>query len=36
VAGEARVTEIARMLGGSSMTGTSRAHAQALLGSGAP
>ena len=32
VAGEARVSEIARMLGGERLTGTSRAHAQALLG----
>jgi DNA repair protein RecN (Recombination protein N) len=31
VAGEARVAEIARMLGGERFTGTSRAHAQALL-----
>jgi DNA repair protein RecN (Recombination protein N) len=32
IAGEARVSEIARMLGGERLTGTSRAHAQALLG----
>jgi DNA repair protein RecN (Recombination protein N) len=32
VAGEARVSEIARMLGGERLAGTSRAHAQALLG----
>lgn len=31
VAGEARVAEIARMLGGERLSGTSRAHAQALL-----
>ena len=31
VAGEARVAEIARMLGGERLAGTSRAHAQALL-----
>jgi DNA repair protein RecN (Recombination protein N) len=31
VAGEARVSEIARMLGGSHLAQTSRAHAQALL-----
>ncbi len=31
VAGEARVAEIARMLGGERLTGTSRAHAQAML-----
>ena len=31
VAGEARVAEIARMLGGERLTSTSRAHAQALL-----
>jgi len=36
VAGEARVSEIARMLGGATLAGTSRAHAQALLGNGAP
>jgi DNA repair protein RecN (Recombination protein N) len=36
VAGEARVSEIARMLGGESkLSPTSRAHAQALLGAGA-
>ena len=32
VGGEARVAEIARMLGGERLTGTSRAHALALLG----
>ena len=32
VTGEARVSEIARMLGGERLAGTSRAHAQALLG----
>jgi DNA repair protein RecN (Recombination protein N) len=32
VVGEARVSEIARMLGGERLAGTSRAHAQALLG----
>jgi DNA repair protein RecN (Recombination protein N) len=32
VAGEARVTEVARMLGGERLTGTSRAHAEAMLG----
>ena len=32
VIGEARVSEIARMLGGERLAGTSRAHAQALLG----
>jgi DNA repair protein RecN (Recombination protein N) len=32
VAGEARVSEIARMLGGGRLAGTSRAHAQAMLG----
>jgi DNA repair protein RecN (Recombination protein N) len=31
VAGEARVAEIARMLGGEHLSGTSRAHAQAML-----
>ena len=31
VAGEARVAEIARMLGGERLAGTSRAHAQAML-----
>ncbi len=31
VAGEARVAEVARMLGGERLSGTSRAHAQALL-----
>jgi DNA repair protein RecN (Recombination protein N) len=34
VAGEARVAEIARMLGGERLAGTSRAHAQAMLGGG--
>ncbi len=34
VAGEARVAEIARMLGGERLAGTSRAHAQALLQGG--
>jgi DNA repair protein RecN (Recombination protein N) len=34
VAGEARVSEIARMLGGEKLSPTSRAHAQALLGAG--
>jgi DNA repair protein RecN (Recombination protein N) len=32
VSGEARVTEVARMLGGERLAGTSRAHAAALLG----
>ena len=32
VSGEARVSEIARMLGGGRLAGTSRAHAQAMLG----
>ena len=32
VIGEARVSEIARMLGGERLAGTSRAHAQALIG----
>ncbi|MDE2397855.1 MAG: DNA repair protein RecN, partial [Burkholderiales bacterium] len=32
VSGEARVAEIARMLGGERLAGTSRAHAQAMLG----
>ena len=32
VAGEARVAEVARMLGGERLTGTSRAHAEAMLG----
>jgi len=32
VSGEARVTEVARMLGGERLEGTSRAHAQAMLG----
>jgi DNA repair protein RecN (Recombination protein N) len=31
VAGEARVAEIARMLGGGTLSGTSRAHAEAML-----
>jgi DNA repair protein RecN (Recombination protein N) len=35
VAGEARVAEVARMLGGERLTGTSHAHAQALLGGAA-
>ena len=34
VAGEARVAEVARMLGGVRLAGTSRAHAQAMLGHG--
>jgi DNA repair protein RecN (Recombination protein N) len=34
VAGEARVAEVARMLGGERLTGTSRAHAEAMLGGG--
>jgi len=34
VAGEARVAEIARMLGGERLAGTSRAHAQAMLDGG--
>jgi DNA repair protein RecN (Recombination protein N) len=34
VTGEARVSEIARMLGGGRLAGTSRAHAQAMLGLG--
>ena len=34
VAGEARVAEVARMLGGERLAGTSRAHAQAMLGHG--
>jgi DNA repair protein RecN (Recombination protein N) len=33
VAGEARVAEVARMLGGERLAGTSRAHAEAMLGS---
>jgi DNA repair protein RecN (Recombination protein N) len=33
VLGENRVSEIARMLGGERLAGTSRAHAQAMLGS---
>ncbi len=32
VGGEARVTEVARMLGGERLAGTSRAHAEAMLG----
>jgi DNA repair protein RecN (Recombination protein N) len=32
VSGEARVTEVARMLGGERLAGTSRAHAEAMLG----
>ncbi len=32
VAGEARVSEVARMLGGERLAGTSRAHARAMLG----
>ncbi len=32
VVGEARVGEVARMLGGERLTGTSRAHAEAMLG----
>ena len=32
VAGEARVEEVARMLGGGRLAGTSRAHAEAMLG----
>ena len=32
VSGEARVAEVSRMLGGERLSGTSRAHAQALLG----
>ena len=35
VAGEARVSEIARMLGGERLAGTSRAHAQTMLGGAA-
>ena len=35
VLGEARVSEVARMLGGERMTGTSLAHAQAMLQGGA-
>jgi len=34
VAGEARVSEVARMLGGERLAGTSRAHAEAMLGGG--
>jgi DNA repair protein RecN (Recombination protein N) len=34
VAGEARVAEVARMLGGERLSGTSRAHAQAMLATG--
>lgn len=36
VAGESRVAEIARMLGGEHLAGTSLAHAQALLGGDTP
>jgi len=32
VSGEARVSEVARMLGGERLAGTSRAHAEAMLG----
>jgi len=35
VHGEARVSEVARMLGGEKLAGTSRAHAQAMLSGGA-
>ena len=35
VAGEARVAEIARMLGGERLSGTSLAHAQEMLAVGA-
>jgi DNA repair protein RecN (Recombination protein N) len=35
VTGEARVAEVARMLGGARLSGTSRAHAEAMLGVGA-
>ena len=35
VAGEARVAEVARMLGGERLAGTSRAHAEAMLGGAA-
>jgi DNA repair protein RecN (Recombination protein N) len=35
VTGEARVAEIARMLGGQRLSGTSLAHAQEMLASGA-
>jgi DNA repair protein RecN (Recombination protein N) len=35
VTGEARVAEVARMLGGEKLTSTSRAHAEAMLGGGA-
>ena len=34
--GEARVAEVARMLGGERLSGTSLAHAQEMLGSAAP
>jgi DNA repair protein RecN (Recombination protein N) len=34
VHGEARVAEVARMLGGERLTDTSRAHAEAMLGTG--
>ncbi len=36
VSGEARVAEVARMLGGERMAGTSLAHAQAMLAQAAP
>ena len=36
VADEARVSEVARMLGGERLSGTSRAHAEAMLGGEAP
>jgi DNA repair protein RecN (Recombination protein N) len=36
VAGEARVSEVARMLGGERLAGTSRAHAEAMLGGDDP
>ena len=35
VAGEARVAEVARMLGGERLSGTSLAHAQEMLSVGA-
>jgi len=35
VSGETRVAEVARMLGGEKLTGTSRAHAEAMLSGGA-
>jgi DNA repair protein RecN (Recombination protein N) len=34
VAGETRVAEVARMLGGGRLSPTSRAHAEAMLGAG--